>query len=79
MKKSDLKVGMSFLLRNGRKHKIIKRNGVVLGECFVGKYTYQHFLCDIKGDLTCEDFKEADIIKVYDENGKLIWERKQND
>ena len=69
MKKSDLKVGMSVEDRVGNKCQIVD---VLLG--------YYDTLLDtmhrlFNNDLTNKSFKVLDIIKVYDENGKLIWER----
>ena len=79
MTKSDLKVGMKFSTRSGHVFTVKKQNDIFLGVRYgfdeESPCTFQYFFCDITEDLKSEDSFMLDMMEVYDENGKLIWDR----
>lgn len=80
MDKNELKNGMSFKMRNTYKFLIL--NGGIYLETIDG-YEYSnklnHFLSSYNNDMTDLDDDKYDIMKVYDIEGKLIWERDEVD
>ena len=67
--KSDLKVGMKCVDRSSQEFTIgYQPNGV-------DETSISEIKEDFNDNLTHCLFDDGDIMKVYDENGKLIWER----
>lgn len=82
MNKSELRNGMSFETRNNNCFDII-RGGIfkiVYKEfSFISEDTLEDFLNHYDEDLKSIHSNKFDIIKVYDIDGKLIWERDKVD
>ena len=85
MDKSELRNGMSLIRRDKCKFYIIEN--LIMEKSLTRKDKYnliydrgiEDFLIDYTDDLKIEDYPEFDIMKVYDADDKLIWERDEID
>lgn len=86
MNKSDFKNGMSFIMRNGEKRFVI--NDGVYGKSWDGNELYLYDTLDEHRDVYNEDFtrigdeasyRKLDIMKIYDCDNNLVWERDEID
>lgn len=83
MNKNDLKNGMSFKIRKGNMNYIIN-NRVYVNTSFhtlSDDGTLDQYIENLNDDMTVfvRNAKNYDIMKVFDIDGKLIWERQEVD
>ncbi len=81
MNKNDLKNGMKFVLRNGETRYIIEDDIYIKERCKELKFVYSlnNFKEYIKDDMFYGLNNEYDIMKIYDSENNLLWERTEVD
>lgn len=82
MNKSDLKNGMTIKVEKGHEYLFLKNKVYEKGDDFTLELlccNMEKFLKTYNDNLKHKEISLKDIMKVFDINGKLIWERKEID
>lgn len=79
MKKSDIKSGMGFTLRNGDKYYVVEEICYIRKEVSTLKFigSVENILGRYNDDFTSKEFKAEDIMIVKDSEGNPVWVRNE--